>query len=124
MLTPQPAADARLAFVTAARVDGPDGSLTGTVVRSRGGNVIGVLDGVLVDTSRARVACLVVHTFATGTRAQHLLPVGTVLPCIESHRGLRLDIEEEEIPSYDASSHLRFPALSHADLIAQFSRPR
>src|SRR5947207_12148925 len=58
-----PPRTAQLGYVSAAEIEGPHGSLSGTVLRGRGGDAIGIFDGVLVEPSERIVAYLVVQTF-------------------------------------------------------------
>ena len=111
--------NARLGYLSAIEIEGPRGSLAGTVLRGRRGDVIGVLDGVLIEPSARVVAFLVVQTFDGDAACQYLLPVHTVLPRMESARhALVVDTDEEEMVESNRLARHVFPDLSHSDLIS------
>jgi hypothetical protein len=114
-----PPRTAQLGYVSAREIEGPRGSLAGTVLRGRGGDAIGILDGILIEPSARRIAFLVVQTFHGGAACQYLLPVHAVLPRMEAARhALYVDIDEDEMVEYHRLAHHGFPDLSHADLIS------
>jgi hypothetical protein len=117
-VTLPPAPNAQLGYVTAAEIEGPRGSLAGTVLRGRGGDAIGIFVGVLVEPSERRVAFLVVQSFHGGDASQYLLPVAAVLPRMDAAgHALHVDIDEEEMVEHHPARHA-FPDLSHTDLIS------
>jgi hypothetical protein len=110
---------AQLGYMSAAEIEGPHGTLAGTVLRGRNGDAIGTFEGVLVDASARRVAFLIIHTFPGGAASQYLLSVHDVLPRMDAAcHELYVDIDEEEMVEYHQPTRHGFPDLSHTDLIA------
>jgi hypothetical protein len=111
-----------LKYLDAHRVDTPAGRLDGAVLVSPTHELVGRLDGVLIDPSQRKVRYYVVQSrFVAEGRSRissrhYLLPL-TAARLDRDHRTLEIDLEADDIERLDEVDLDRLPQFDEGDLM-------
>jgi len=89
--------ESRLCFLEASCVKSPAGALGGRHLHSQQGELLGTLDGVLIDPTERRVRFFVVETPGWLRKRKYLISADTPTKVETDGTTLRLDIESDAL---------------------------
>jgi PRC-barrel domain len=113
-----------LCYLEAARVASPVGSLDGARLQCRSKEIIGRLEGVLIDPSERRLRFYVVKSVGWFRNKRYLLPADRIAQIEPVERTLRLDVDSHELKRCDEFDSEEIREFSDEDVVtAMFAQP-
>ena len=106
-----------LRYIAAEHVDTPAGRLDGTVLVNPSDEMVGRLDGIIIDPTERRVRYFVVRSRNWMKNHLRLLPA-TPARLDSEHKTLHVDIDAEDFPRLREVRSDTFPKYSDDDLIS------